>query len=123
MMPTSVSRGVRPHREGGPLGRAGAWRASVRGVTRAEVRVAVICSALLGGVAVVVLLVQAQVRLRVIEVGYRLSATRQLVERLEVERRELMFRTAAAETPAGLARVARRLGMRRPVRGQEMDLP
>jgi len=80
--------------------------------------------ALLGGLSVVLLLGSVWVRLQVIEAGYRLSATRQLVERLEMEGRELAVRAAAADAPERLAKLAsRRLGMSAPVRGQEVSLP
>jgi hypothetical protein len=64
------------------------------------------------------------VRLRVVEVGYRLSATRQLVERLEQEGRELAVEAAAADTPGRLEQAARlRAGLQRPQRGQDTVLP
>jgi cell division protein FtsL len=79
---------------------------------------------LLSTVGVLVLLGYVWVRLKVVEAGYRLSATRQLVERLELEGRELMARVAAADAPARLEELAHsRLGMRRPRIGEEARLP
>ncbi len=64
------------------------------------------------------------VRLMVVEAGYRLSVTRQLVEALEREGRELAVRAAAADSAARLEDLAtKRLGMRRPERGEEEILP
>jgi hypothetical protein len=80
--------------------------------------------ALLGGLGVVILLGSVWVRLKVIEAGYRLSATRQLVERLETEGRELAVRAAAADAPDQLAALAqKRLGMHPPGPDQEVFLP
>jgi hypothetical protein len=84
----------------------------------------VVWCALLGGLGVVILLGSVWVRLQVIEAGYRLSATRQLVERLETEGRELAVRAAAADAPDQLAALAQqRLGMHPPSPGQEVFLP
>jgi len=74
--------------------------------------------------AVIIALGYVWVRLQVVEAGYELSATRQLVERLEAEGRELAVRAAAAAAPARLETLAEtRLGMRRPQRGEEANLP
>jgi cell division protein FtsL len=60
----------------------------------------------------------------VVEAGYRLSVTRQLVVALEREGRELEVRAAAADSVARLEEMAeRRLSMRRPGRGEEEFLP
>ena len=73
---------------------------------------------------VLVALAYVWVRLMVVEVGYRLSATRQLVERLEQEGRELAVEAAAADTPGRLEQEASaRLGLQRPARGQDAILP
>jgi cell division protein FtsL len=84
----------------------------------------VVWSCLLGALGVVTLLGYVWVRIKVVEAGYRLSATRQLVERLEAERMELEARVAAAGNPARLAQMAsRRLQMHKPGRGEEANLP
>lgn len=78
----------------------------------------------LGACAVCLLLGYVWVRLMVVEAGYRLSVTRQLVEALEREERELAVRAAAADSAAQLeAAASARLGMRRPLRGEEEILP
>jgi len=77
-----------------------------------------------GILAVVLLLGCVLVRIRVDQAGYRLSVTRQLVERLEREGRDLAVRAAAADAPGKLeAMAAERLGMRRPARDEEGRLP
>jgi len=74
--------------------------------------------------AVIIALGYVWVRLQVVQAGYDLSATRQLVERLEAEGRELAVRAAAAAAPARLEALAQtRLGMRRPQRDEEASLP
>jgi cell division protein FtsL len=80
--------------------------------------------ALVTAVGVLVALAHVWIRNQVVEAGYRLSATRQLVERLEQERRELQVRAAAPDAPGKLGELARtRLGMRPPQRGEEIVLP
>lgn len=79
---------------------------------------------ILGAVGVCLLLGYVWVRLMVVEAGYRLSVTRQLVEALEREGRELAVRAAAADSAARLEQLATaRLGMRPPERGEEETLP
>jgi cell division protein FtsL len=84
----------------------------------------VLWGALLGALSVCLLLGYVWVRLKVVEAGYRLSATRQLVERLELEGRELMVRAAASDATGRLEELATaRLGMRAPGVGEEEILP
>lgn len=91
---------------------------------RAETRALVLWSGAVGFLAVVLLLGYVLVRIRVDQAGYRLSVTRQLVERLEREGRDLAVRAAAADAPGKLeVMAAERLGMRRPLRDEEGMLP
>lgn len=63
-------------------------------------------------------------RLKVVDLGYRLSATRQVIEKLEQEAHELTVEAATLDAPGRLEQVARvRLGMVRPEKGQEAVLP
>jgi hypothetical protein len=125
MVPASLTRSARPARDVTPLGRIGRGRQpNIYQAALAELRAMVAWGALLGGLGVVILLGSVWVRLKVIEAGYRLSATRQLVERLETEGRELAVRAAAADAPDQLAALAQqRLGMHPPGPGQEVFLP
>jgi hypothetical protein len=122
MLPTAAARSTLlvP-----PVAEPSAHRpANVRASVSAEVRRLIAWCLVLGACVVCVLLGYVWVRLMVVEAGYRLSVTRQLVEALEREERELAVRAAAADSATQLEILAsRRLGMRRPVRGEEEILP
>lgn len=107
------------------LGERLPWRPSnVPLAVSAETRLLVLWGALLGGLGVIFLLGHVWVRNQVVEAGYQLSVTRQLVERLGQEERELAVRAAAAEADGRLEEIAtERLGMRRPARDEEGFLP
>ncbi len=63
-------------------------------------------------------------RLKVVDLGYRLSATRQVIEKLEQEGHDLAVEAATLDASGRLEEVARaRLGMTRPEKGQEAVLP
>jgi cell division protein FtsL len=97
---------------------------NVRASVGAAVRGLFAHGVVLGGLGVCLLLGYVWVRLMVVEAGYRLSVTRQLVEALEREGRELAVRAAAADSTARLEELAvRRLGMHPPQRGEERALP
>ena len=99
-------------------------RANVRASVSAEVRSLIVWSIALGAAGVCLLLGYVWVRLMVVEAGYRLSVTRQLVEVSEREGRELAVQVAAADSAAHLEELAtKRLGMRRPERSEEEMLP
>ena len=125
MVPAALTRSVPPVREGVGLARKQGWQPpNLPAAARAERRAVVVWGALLGGLGIVLLLGYVWVRLQVVEAAYRLSAMRQLVERLESEGRELRVRAAAADAHQKLALLARdRLGMRPPVHGEEVSLP
>lgn len=101
------------------------WRpANIPFAASAELRALAAWIALFVFASVLVALGYVWVRLKVVDVGYRLSVTRQLVERLEQEGQELAVEAAATDTPGRLEEEAqRRLGLRRPERGQETVLP
>src|SRR5262249_44798149 len=62
-------------------------------------------------------------RLKVVDLGYRLWVTRQVIEKLELEGQELTLEVATLEAPHRLEEAARaRLGMTRPDKGQEVVL-
>ena len=108
----------------GSFGMRTEWRPpNQRLGVRAESRVLFGWSVALGALTVVSLLGYVWVRIAVVEAGYRLSDTRQLVERLERDGRELEVRAAAADAPWRLQELASaRLGMRRPYRDEEGNL-
>jgi cell division protein FtsL len=70
------------------------------------------------------ILVYVWTRLQVVETGYTLSATRQVVRELEEEHQRLEMEWTALTSPARLAEMAhRRLGLERPLPGQVVVLP
>jgi len=127
MVPGSLTRSIdAPNASPGPLRtlRNRWYPANVPFVVSAELRAAFAWVIFLGGVGVLVALGHVWIRNQVFEAGYRLSATRQLVERLEQEGRELSVLAAAADAPGRLQELARtRLGMRPPLAGEEVILP
>lgn len=123
MIRSAPARGVAlAHSDGGD---AVARRpANVRSTVSAEARRLIAWGILLGAGGVCILLGYVWVRLMVVEAGYRLSVTRQLVVVLEREGRELAVRAAAADSAARVEELVRtRLGMRPPERGEEESLP
>lgn len=63
-------------------------------------------------------------RLKVVDLGYQLLTTRQLVEKLAQEEHELTVEIATLDAPGRVEGIARaRLGMTRPGKGQEVALP
>ena len=109
-----------------PAGSAAVVRrpANVRASVGTAVRHLFARGVILGAIGVCLLLGYVWVRLMVVEAGYRLSVTRQLVEALEREGRELAVRAAAADSTARLEALAsKRLGMRPPGRDEEESLP
>ena len=74
-------------------------------------------------VGVLIALGHVWLRLKVRDFGYRLSSTRQVVEKLEQERHALRMEAATLSAPGRLEDIARgRLGMVRPQKGQEAVL-
>lgn len=123
MVRSSIARGAAlAHAVGGDV--VARRPANVRSSVSAEARRLIAWGILLGVGGVCLLLGYVWVRLMVVEAGYRLSVTRQLVVVLEREGRELAVRAAAADSAARVEELARtRLGMRPPGRGEEEFLP
>ena len=77
----------------------------------------------LGLVLVALGMAQVWLRLQVTDLGYQLSAAREMQARLEQQRRELEVELAMRRDRSHLAELAtRRLGMREPERGQVVEL-
>jgi cell division protein FtsL len=122
MAAIGITRAARLPSTGAESG--GRRRPNVRASVNAEVRGLIVRGVVLGAIGVGLLLGYVWVRLMVVEAGYRLSVTRQLVEVLEREERELRVRAAAADSAARLEELAAtRLGMRPARRGEEEVLP
>jgi cell division protein FtsL len=78
----------------------------------------------LGLVLVALCMAQVWLRLQVTDIGYQLSAARQMQERLEQQHRELEVELAMLRDRSHVAELAtRRLGMHEPARGQVVELP
>ncbi len=78
---------------------------------------------LLGLVLVGLCMAQVWVRLQVTDVGYQLSAARQMQQRLEQQHRELDVELAMLRDRSHLAQLAaKRLGLREPDKGQVIEL-
>jgi cell division protein FtsL len=71
-----------------------------------------------------VALLYVWLRLQVVNLGYALSATTKLQQRLEQEQRELKLELATLTSPERVEAMARqRLGLRPPEKGQVIVLP
>jgi cell division protein FtsL len=78
----------------------------------------------LGVTLVVLSMARVWLQLQTVDVGYELSAARQMQLRLEHERRELEVEMATLRDPARVADIARRrLGLVEPRKGQVVVLP
>ena len=112
-----------------PLSRRGAVKpwglpANVSAAMRAELNSLVGWLAGFVAIAVLISLGHVWLRLKVVDFGYHLSASRQIIERLRDERSVLQARLEALRSPQRIAGEAgARLGMVRPVKGQEFVLP
>lgn len=77
----------------------------------------------LGLVLVGLCIVQVWLRLQVVDIGYQLSAARQMQQRLEQQHRELDLELAMLRDRSHLAElVSTRLGMHEPDKGQVVEL-
>jgi cell division protein FtsL len=126
MLPLSMGRPPLLGSERGELQGHLEWRnpTNVASATSAELRALVTWLAVFVAIGVVIALVHVWLRLKVVDLGYRLGTTGQVIERLKQEGSELTLEAAALTAPRRLDEVARtRLGMMRPEKGQEAVLP
>ena len=126
MVPLSLGqRSPRPA-EGRDLHRSVAWLrpANTAAATNAERRALFSWLALFVVLGVAIALAHVWLRLKVTDLGYALSTTHQVIEKLEGERQELTAEVARLDAPDRLEQAARvLLGMTRAQRGQEAVLP
>lgn len=126
MLPLSLGRAPSigsKHRE---LESSFAWLhpTNIASASRAELRALVMWLAAFVAIGVLIGLGHVWLRLKVVDLGYRLGATRQVIERLKQEGEELTLEAAALSVPGRLGEAAHtRLGMMRPEKGQEAVLP
>jgi len=79
--------------------------------------------AALGGILLLLCLVQVWLRLQVVDVGYQLSAARSLLDRLDHEHRQLRAEIATLQDATSLADAARaKAGLVEPRKGQVIEL-
>lgn len=126
MLPLSMGRTPALGSERGELQSHREWRnpANVAWATSADLRALVAWMAVCVAIGVVIALVHVWLRIKVVDLGYRLGTTRQVIERLSQEGGELTLEAAALSATSRLDEVARtRLGMLRPEKGQEAILP
>ena len=126
MLPLSLTRPSTVNPERMDARRAFAWvrPANTSSRTVAERRALAVWLAIFAVAGVLIALGHVWLRLQVLNVGYHLSATREVIERLQQEEHELSLEIATLEAPARLEEEARvRLGMTRPEKGQEAVLP
>jgi len=126
VLPVSVTRSSTASAQRMDTRRASAWVRPVNTSSRtlAERRALVVWLALVVAAGVAIALGYVWLRLQVVNVGYHLSAAREVIGRLEQEEHELTLELATLEAPARLEEEARvRLGMGRPEKGQEAVLP
>ncbi len=101
-----------------------AKRASVARGTRAERRRRFVWTAFLTAALIGLVLIHVWLRLQVVRVGYVLSTSSKLQNRLEQENRELKIELATMTSPERLESLARRrLGLKPPEKGQVIVLP
>lgn len=103
---------------------AGLRPVNIAASASAEARALFTWLAILVVLGVSIALAHVWLRLKVTDLGYVLSTTHQVIQKLECERQELTAEVARLEAPDRLEEVARvRLGMTHPQRGQEAVLP
>ena len=98
--------------------------ANIASIRSTELRALIGWLGLFVAFGVVIALGHVWLRLKVVDLGYRLVTTHQLIEKLQQEQHELTVEAARLDAPRRLEEVARgRLGMMRPEKGQEAVLP
>jgi len=98
--------------------------ANIAAATSAELRALVTWLAVFVALGVVVALGHVWLRLKVVDLGYRLSATKEVIKKLEQEERALTVDVETLHASGRLEELARtKLGMLRPEKGQEVVLP
>ena len=126
MVPLSLGQGSPRAGEGRSLERSIAWLrpANIAAATNAELLALIKWLAVFVAVGVVIALLHVWLRLKVTDLGYALSTTHQVIQKLESEQQELTAEVTRLDTPDRLEEAARvRLGMIHAQRGQEAVLP
>lgn len=126
MLPLSLGRIATLGTERKDVGESVVWfkPANIASAKSSELRALIAwlgCFVVLG---VLIALGHVWLRLKVVDLGYQVVTTRQLIEKLAQEEHELTIDIATLDAPGRLEEVAHaRLGMTRPEKGQEAVLP
>jgi cell division protein FtsB len=126
MLPQSMAQTMRWGSEGWVVGRAAAsLRPPNVALKRSrETRAFAIWLAVWVALSVLVGVAHVWLRIRVLELGYDRSATRSIIQKLEMEGQSLTAQVETLESPARLEKVARaRFNMVRVMPGQQAVLP
>ena len=126
MVPLSLGRSSPRSSEARDLHGSFAWLrpANIAAATSAELRALFTWLAIFVSLGVAIALAYVWLRLKVTDIGYALSTTHQVIQKLESDGHELTAEVARLEAPDRLEEVARaHLGMTRAQRGQEAVLP
>ena len=126
MLPLSLGRTAPRGSESRDLHRSLAWLrpANVAAASSAEQRARVAWIAVFVTLGVTIALAHVWLRLKVTDLGYELSTTHQVIQKLESEGHELTAEVARLNAPDQLEEAARvRLGMAHAQRSQEAVFP
>lgn len=126
MLPLSLGRTAPRGHTSRELHRPFGWLrpANNAAASSVEVRALVTWLVLFAIASVTIELAHVWLRLKVTDLGYRLSTTQRVIQKLQSEGHELTAEVARLNASDRLEEVARvRLGMARPQRGQEVVLP
>ncbi len=126
MLPLSLGRvsASRPTRKDSRESSPWLRPANIASIRSAEMRALIAWLGIFVAVGVLIALGHVWLRLKVVDLGYRLLTTRQLIEKLQLEQHELTIEAATLDAPGRLEQLAHtRLGMIRPGKGQEAILP
>ena len=126
MLPLSLGRTAPRGSESRDPHRSFAWLrpANIAAANSAELRARIAWSALFVTLGVTIALAHVWLRLKVMDLGYALSTTHQVIQKLESEGHELTAEAARLNAPDQLEEAAGvRLGMGHAHRGQEAVLP
>lgn len=126
MVPLSLGRGSPERSEGQGLHRSLTWLrpTNIAAATNAELRALFTWLAIFVTLGVAIALAHVWLRLEVTALGYALSSTHQVIQKLESEGHELTAEVARLDAPDRLEEAARvRLGMVHAQRDQEALLP
>ena len=126
MLPLSLGQNSPRSSKAQELHRSLAWLrpVNITAATNAELGALITWLAIFVAVGVTIALAHVWLRLKVTDLGYALSTTHQVIQKLESERQELTAEVARLDAPDRLEEAARvRLGMTRAQRGQEAVLP